>query len=285
MRLTIATALVMAAATQAAELKPATVAAFDGYVAAAEARMEAELRSGKFLRIADWPEGRREAGLARLRSGEVVVERMAAPGSGKADKVPDGLIHHWLGTVFIPGVTLEQTLAAVQDYDNHHSAYAPEVVASRLLRRKGDDFRIFLRLRKKKVVTVVLDTEYDVHYTHLDSARAYSRSYSRRIAEVADAGEPGEHQLPEGKDHGFLWRLYTYWRFREGAEGVYVECEAISLTRDVPTGLGWLIRPFIENVPRESLTFTLQATRNALLGKTTVSPDARNAARMKGDKK
>jgi hypothetical protein len=67
-----------------------------------------------------------------------------------------------------------------------------------------------------------------------------------------------------GKDHGFLWRLYSYWRFEERDNGVYVECQAISLTRNIPTGLGWLIEPIIRNLPRESLANTLTATKGAL---------------------
>jgi hypothetical protein len=62
-----------------------------------------------------------------------------------------------------------------------------------------------------------------------------------------------------------MWRLNSYWRFLEKDNGVYVQCEAISLTRDVPTGLNWLIGPFIESIPKESLEFTLQSTRNAVL--------------------
>lgn len=269
-RLALAAALALAGTSQAAELQPATIVAFDRYVRATEAQREAERRSGKFLRTANGPE------VARLRSGEVVVQQL---GAAAVIEVPEGLIHHWLGAVFIPGVTLQQTLAALQDFDNHHKVYAPEVVSSRLLQRKGDDFQIFLRLRKKKVVTVVLDTEYDVHFAEFDRASVYSRSYSRRIAEVEDAGGSRERHVPEGKGHGFLWRLYTYWRIRETAQGVDVECEAISLTRDVPTGLGWLVKPFVESVPRESLTFTLEATRRGLLG-TNVSTG--NLARRNG---
>lgn len=111
---------------------------------------------------------------------------------------------------------------------------------------------------------MVLNTNHDVRYFPLGPARLHSRSYSTRIAEVADAGKPGEHEMPVGQDHGFLWRLYSYWRFQERDGGVYVECQAISLTRNVPTGLGWLIEPIIRNLPRESLANTLTATRQAL---------------------
>ena len=154
----------------------------------------------------------------------------------------------------------------LQDYDHLPRYYHPEVLASRLLSRRGNDFHISIRLRKHKVVTVVLDTEYDVHYGQLDATHQYGFSRSTRIAEIANAGEPEEHALSEGHDHGFLWRLNTYWRFVQVPDGVFAQCEAISLTRDVPTGLGWMIGPFIQNIPRESLQFTLTATRDAVVG-------------------
>jgi len=245
----------------AADLQPETANAFDQYVRKAEMRMDERLQSAKFL----WAD--QEGGsLNELRSGRV----LAQPAATKAEApAPHGLIHDWIGAVFIPGVTLHEVLSAVQDYDRHKFAYGPEVVDSKLLRRTGDDFHIYLRLRKKKVVTVTLNTEHDVHYQQLDAVRCRSRSYSTRIAEVANAGQRDERELPVGHDHGFMWRLYSYWRFVERDGGVYVECEAISLTRDVPAALSWLISPIIRNLPRESLIATLASTRNFSLSRKT----------------
>ena len=149
---------------------------------------------------------------------------------------------------------------AIATQDN----YRPEVLASRLVSHSGNDFKVYLRLMKKKVITVILDTNYDVRYFPLDATRCHSRAYSTRIAEVENAGKPHEHVLPLGNDHGFLWRLDSYWRFQERDGGVYVECEAISLTRSIPAGLGWLIEPIIQSLPRESLANTLRETRTAI---------------------
>jgi hypothetical protein len=179
--------------------------------------------------------------------------------------VPSGLIHDWVGAVFIPGTTVKQTLALIQDYDNHKNIYKPEVIDSVLKSHQGNDFKIYLRLLKKKIITVVLDTDHDVHYLPVDRARWFCRSHTTRISEVEDAGSPKERVLPPDTGYGFLWRLYSYWRFRENDSGVYAECRAISLTRDVPVGLGWIIEPIIQNLPRESLINTLEATRRALL--------------------
>jgi hypothetical protein len=169
-----------------------------------------------------------------------------------------------VGVVFIPGANLTQTLGLLQGYDEHSRIYAARVLRSKLIQHNDDDFMVFLRLRETKIVTVVLDTEYGVHYVRLDSTRAYSRSYSTRVAEVDGAGQLGELEKPIGDDSGFLWRLNSYWRFWERDGGVYVQLEAISLTRDIPDGLGWLIRPFVTSLPSESLVFTLNRTREAL---------------------
>ena len=83
----------------------------------------------------------------------------------------------------------------------------------------------------------MLDSEYDVHYGSLDAAHLYSISRSTRIAEIANPGESDERALNAGAGHGFLWRLNTYWRFVQDADGVIVQCEAISLTRDIRMGL------------------------------------------------
>ena len=81
---------------------------------------------------------------------------------------------------------------------------------------------------------------------------------------MENAGKTDERKLPPGTGHGFLWKLDSYWRFEERDGGVYLECQAVSLTRDVPAGLGWLIDPIVRNLPRESLVNTLRATRTAL---------------------
>ncbi len=248
-----------------AELKAETVQGFDHYVQLSEQRIEDELRGFRpFLRIDGLPEPGRSEAYAGLRRGDIVIERF-----GRQDevtrKVPGGLVHHWIATVFVPRASITQALALAQDYDHHQEFYRPEVAKSKLLERSGDDFKVFLRLKRTKVVTVILNTEHDVHYTLLDATRAYSRSYSTRIAEVEHPDQAQEHERPLGRDRGFLWRLYSYWRFYQADGGVYIQCEAISLTRDVPAGLGWIVRPFIEKIPRESLGFTLGSTRNALL--------------------
>jgi len=249
----------MAQTAKPVQLKAQTVMAFEAFVREAEAGMEQTLKGASFL----WSDATAER--AKQVGGGLVVAQFWS-GKGPA-KVLDGLIHDWIGTAFVPGTTVGDTLALVQDYDNHKNIYQPEVIASKLVSRRENDFQIYLRLLKKKILTVVLDTDHDVQYRSLDRKRWTCRSYTTRIAEVENAGTPQESVLPPDTGFGFLWRLYSYWRFQERDGGVFVECRAISLTRDVPFGLGWVIEPIIQKLPKESLVNTLVATRTALQAK------------------
>ncbi|MGO8736696.1 MAG: hypothetical protein ACLQVM_28340 [Terriglobia bacterium] len=251
-----------------AELGPKTVQAFDRYVQLTEARINREVsQTETFLYVDELPQPRRSQVLASLKRGEVFMERLQTPdASGRTMEAPEAIIHHWLGAVFVPGANLQQTIALLQDYNRHQDIYKPEVVRSRLINHTGNDFQIYYRLRKKKVITVTLNTYHDVHYFPVDSTRWYSRSYSTKIAEVANADTPNEYEKPVGQDEGFLWRINSYWKLEEKDSGVSIECESISLTRDIPTGLGWLIKPFVTSIPRESLEMTMGSTRSALGG-------------------
>ena len=242
----------------AAELKKETIAAFDNYIRGTEARIAGQV-SGKrsFLWVDESPPR-----LEQVKKGQAIAQPWNSRGEVQ---VADGLIHDWIGAVFIPGASLSKVLTLVRDYDNHYKIYQPEVMASKILEHDQDHYRVYLRLLKKKIITAVLNTEHDINYYPLSATRCHSRSYSTRIAQVADAGRPGEHELPVGNDSGFLWRLYSYWRLEERDGGVYMECQAISLTRDIPTGLGWLIEPVIRELPKDSLVRTLEGTRRALV--------------------
>jgi len=233
--------------------------AFDDYLAGVEERVRREESSvASFVVEPDGSTAVREATVGR---GEVVVD----PGGSGTVEVPGGLIHHWRGSVFAPGASVGEVLSVVQDYDHLARYYSPEVMSSRRISRDGDDFRVAMRLREHRVVTVVMDTEYDVRYGRLDPEHQFSFSRSTRITEIADAGEPHERTVADAENHGYLWRLNAYWRFAQRGDGVVVQCEAVSLTRDVPAGLGWLVGPLIHGIPRESLQATLGATRDAVV--------------------
>ena len=238
-----------------ADLKPATVAAFDRYIQQTEQRLN---QRKTFLWADESPDRSR-----RVRNREVVVE---PTGAKPVIEITDGLIHDWVGAVFVPGVNLATTIEHVEDYD-HARTHHREVMESHIISRHGNDFLVYMRLMKKKVITVVLNSEHDVHYFPIDATHYRSQSRTVKIAEVDNPGKRDEKEMPPGTGHGFLWKLYTYWRFEERDGGTWIECQAISLTRDIPTGLGWLIEPIIRSLPRDSLENTLRETANALTGK------------------
>lgn len=247
----------MAQTVSVVQLTQQTLEAFLSYTREAEAGMESTFDgSAPFL----WSDENADRAhpvhkgdiLAQLWSGQSPV------------RVPNGLIHDWIGAAFIHGTSVEKVLARVQDYDNHKNIYKPEVMDSRLITHHGNHFTIYLRLLKKKIITVVLDTDHDVNYRQAGDDKWFCRSYTTRIAEVDDAGTAKEKVHPPDTGYGFLWRLYSYWKFNGTGDGVIVECRAISLSRDIPLGLGWVIEPIVKNLPRESLVNTLKATREAL---------------------
>ncbi len=261
-RVVLGLVLVAAIAANAAEMKRETSEAFDQYVHIAEAAMDRDLGAGIFVHPDAQPPARRSDAYTRLRSGELFIDR--AQGNEPIKAPAGGLIHDWVATEFISGATLEQTLAVVHDYDHLEKYYAPDVVRSKLISSNNEELTLYMRLRRHKVITVVLDTSYVVRYFRPDATHLYSRSHSIRINEVENAGKRDERDLLNGDGHGFLWRMDSYWHFLQADGGVYVECRVISLSRDIPAGLNWLIGPFIESVPRESLRFTMEATRKAV---------------------
>jgi hypothetical protein len=242
-----------------------TLRGFQSYVLQIEAVSKRSLSSGNFLWVDDLPQKERGEAYAKLRRGEVAIRRVTAADGAPNNDIPGGMIHDWEGIVFIPGANLDEVLKLLQDYDHHATYYAPDVQRAKIESHDGDHFVVFLRFRRQKIVTVVLNTQHDVKYFRDSPARAHSRSSAIRIAEVENPGTPKEKEKPQGEDSGFLWRMETWWRMEQKDGGVYVQNEVVSLTRDIPTGLAWLFEPFITSIPKESLQFTLGATRKAAL--------------------
>jgi hypothetical protein len=232
---------------------PEALRDFAAYIRLAESRMDSVTRDPDGFLWADTTERR-----GRLRQAAVVCE----PRNGRgAVKVRRGLVHNWVGAAFIPGSTVARVLALVQDYDHHGQTYRPDVISSRTLARDGNDFKVRLRVLQRKIVTVALDTDYDIHYRPLSGRDWESRSYSTRIIEIANPGTARERERGPRDDHGYLWRLNSYWLFRERDGGVYVECEVVSLSRAVPPALAWLIDPIVRGLPKDALDHALRTTR------------------------
>jgi hypothetical protein len=248
-------------AANAADLTPQTQRAFDRYIQLTEARLERSVNGQNFLYSNPGPEQK-----AKLRKGDVLTMPEKTLDNGKEVDVPGGLVQDWLGLLFIPGTAIPQVRVVLQDYAAYKQIYQPEVIESKMLDHKGNDYDIFLRLYKKQFVTIVLNGNYRVHYGDVDLRRMYVNSRSTRIAEVKDPDRPNSEELPVGHDDGFLWALNSYWRFEEADGGVYAQLQAVSLSRDLPFGLMWL-KGFLQKFPRESMEATLKGTKKAMVAK------------------
>ncbi len=209
-------------------------------------------------------------------TGDIVIRAMtSAEAGGQPRQLSDALVHHWRGAIFVPGISLHDLLQELKA----RVPPSPDVQRAAILERRPDSLRVFLRLRRTKIVTVVYDTEHEVTFRQLAPTRATSVSVATKIAEVEDPGTPREHVRPPGDDHGFLWRLNAYWRYEEVQGGVIAECESISLSRSVPFVLRTIASPLIEGTARDSLEQTLVALRDAMARAGARTRRARSLAR------
>lgn len=241
--------LSVAEAQFSTKLDPETVAAFDQYVNSAEPGL-----ARPTFRVDGSSEARKQ-----VLKGQVAIESLLGT---RGKSVPGGLLHDWVGTVFIPNRTPSEVIEQLRDYE-HHSSLFPEVVRGRILSANGNNLKVYLRIRKKNVLTVNLNTEYDVQLKQMGEDRMLW-SHSTKVTEIDNADGPNERELPLGQDHGFLWRINAYWLARAVDGGSLVECRSVSLSRDVPFGLGTIVRPFIKDLPRQSLDTLLTALKQKL---------------------
>ncbi|MGA8438261.1 MAG: hypothetical protein WB714_08535 [Candidatus Sulfotelmatobacter sp.] len=245
-----------AARTEAAELKQKTLQAWEAYVQTANLAMEerAAGRSSPFLWVDESPDL-----LRRVRSGELVVSNRDHP------EVPAGLIQHWVGAMFLPRVTLDEVNAVFNDYDHYPDFYRPRIGKVKVLTQKDDYQKItMLVVQRACGVTAAVEAENEVHIIKLDARRIYSLSNATRVQEIVDYGQPEERLPSENQGPGYVWRTVSMNRLEQRDGGVYIEMEMISLSRGIPIGIGWLIKPLVEHMPRTVMLETLKDTRNAV---------------------
>jgi hypothetical protein len=245
---------------KSAELGPETLKAWDAYVKAQNTRI-AEYSNGMPFLWSDQSPDR----LRRLHNGEAVV----APFGENPHRVARGLIHHWIGAVFLPGTRLDTVLSVVRDYGRYKDFYAPNVIESALLRQTATEDTFSLRMLNKAVVAkFALDAEFQDTYTRIDENKFCSTSYSTRVREVENFGLANEHEAPANTGRGLIWRLYSTSRFEQRDGGVYVELEAVALSRDVPGTVRWLVEPIVRRTSRSSMVVSLEKTEGAVLATT-----------------
>jgi hypothetical protein len=254
----------------AAEPTPAAQAGFDAYAQRVEARLAQERgqqagQTGTILAPVDW---------RRAQAGEVVVEELTPRGNHGKDEaeLPGALIHDWRGTAFVPGATAQDFERVMRDFADYPKTFAPQVEAVRVLAGDADEHAgedadratVTMRVKQQHVITVVLDTTYAITYARADANRGTNwGTIDSRSAGVEEIGGDGR-ALSAADAHGFLWRMNTYWSYEQRDGGLYIQIESVSLTRSIPTGLGWAVGPFVASVPKESIEFTVRAVMKAM---------------------
>jgi len=244
--------------SHAAELRQETLTAWNECVRNVDVHMQARLHDGgTFLWTDEKPDRR-----WRLARGEILVSQVEKNGT---HGVPNGLIHDWIGAVFIPKATLETVLSVVHDYDRYKVFYKPVVADSKLLARSPAEQRFsMLWVHRVLFVTAALQGQYKARDFEVDRTRWYNISDTTQVQEIKEYGQTGERWLRPDQGSGFVWRLHSIARYEQRDGGVYVELEAMALTRDIPASLNWLLNPVISRLSRNSLETSLRQTREAV---------------------
>jgi hypothetical protein len=249
--------LLLPGVVHAARLDPSTTKAWDEYVEATNLRLQQRLNPGNsFLWVDEAPDR-----LRRVRASEIVV----SPVGQTPAKVPSGLIHDWIGAVFIPHATLNDVLKVARDYERYKVLYRPTVIDSKVVATgEAKDRFSMLLLTKSAFLKTAMDADYEASYVHVDNQRVYSVSRTTRIQEIEDYGTPGQRMLSEGEGIGLIWRIESITRYVERDGGVYIEFEVMGLSRDIPSSLRWLVDPLVRRASRRSLWTSLRQIRSAV---------------------
>jgi putative flippase GtrA len=275
--------LLMSVSSTAAELHPESLESWKIYVEKTEGRIAAELSSGKGFLALDFQESQDAARERQsLLSGQIPVRQLETQNDqGRSISVPDARIHHWRGSIFIPGATLDRVYSRLQD-PKEEDTRQEDVLASRILERAPGQHKMYLKLQRSNIVTVIYNTEHLVRYQKNGEDRASSSSIATKIAEIERLGAGNEREKPIGHDRGFLWRMNSYWRYQQINGGVIVECESITLSRSIPFIFEPVARPIIKHIARESMQRTLQSMRTRLETKSRKERSTSEASMVSG---
>jgi hypothetical protein len=241
------------------DLPRKTEAAWTQYADATRKRIDREMADASRFLALDFGASAPADRAAALVGEMPVAETRTVKSDGGALDMPDAWVHHWRGAVLIPRVTLDQVFARLQT--SVPGSGQGDVIASRILARNDASMRVFIKVQRQVRVivslTFVYNTEHDVRFVRRDALHGSSVSIATRIAEVADAGTPSEHEYAPGNDNGFLWRWNSYWRYEQVPAGVIAECESITLSRTAPWGTGMIARSFEKSEAPASMTRAL----------------------------
>ncbi len=237
-------------------LSPDTTADYEAYLAKVKPSL---LQSAHDKQTLPWLSSF-SGDLEKIRKGEVPIHSLT-PKYGQ--EVRDGIVHDWIGGIFIPGANMQQVMAIIQDFNRQKDWY-PEVIDSKLISREGDVIRSRWLLLRKSWIEIVFNTELESKYAELSPGQWLVDSSTTSVREIEEYGTKKAKEFAAGQGYGLMWRFNSYWNFQQRPEGVYGSLRVISLSRQVPTGLGWIVNPFIRTVPMQSVENTLLNTRKAV---------------------
>jgi len=225
----IVTAVLVSVTVRAAELKPETAAAFDRYIKITEEEMSKHQGFGDFL----WLDHRDPKEKSLVWLGQPAFAPITTLDHGQEIEVPDGVIQHWLGVIYVDEATLERARDVILNFDGYKDFFKQQIVDSKLIKRDGDQFDVLLRLYKKQISAVVLNVRATAKYTLVDPTRVIVAFHSTHIGEAAHPKDPRSYdeERSHGDVSGYLWRLNFYWRIERYDNGVYAELQVITLGR------------------------------------------------------
>jgi len=228
-----------------ADPAPAAVSAFNAYVNTVESRLaEQHHAQTTFLT----PLASASETETRLRRGDLIIDKLSP---STPPVMPGAMLHHWRGTAFVAGATAADFLRVTRNFSAYPKFFAPQILQAKVIAQQGDRLQASMRVRQHHIITVVYDIASDIAYGRLDLQHQFSIAHSTKISEIDAPGAAKEHALSSNEEHGYLWRLNTYWSFEQRDGGLYMQIESVSLSRSIPTALAWVIGPFVESVPRE----------------------------------
>lgn len=254
--------LLAAKSLAAAELRQETLHAWDEYIQALNVDRENRITgNGPFLSVDASPDLQQ-----RLQRNEVIVTRH------DPRKVPQGMIHDWVGAMFIPNISLNQAMSVLTNYQRYGEVYNQLLKGCSVLERNGDNIELsVVAVQKAMSVTAAVATDNQIHIVRLDPKRVYITSNAIRVQEIANYGQSSEHPFPEDRRPGYVWRAVVNERLEERDGGVYVELETIALSRGIPIEFRWLIKPLTDELPRKMMIEMLNDTRAALTNGETIA--------------
>ena len=269
LKLAAITALLLGSQSDAATMTQGTLRAWDRQVQQTKAALlQASIDPANFLSI-----DRQSSELETVEDQQGGVSIHSPRGSGTP--VPCGLVHHWIGAVFIPNANVAELLTAVEDYNNYSTFYKPAVAESKLLSNSGDQFTYQLKFVEKGFgVKAGLNGRFRSTYRALTPEMGYSITESTELTELADPQTPDEHPLSFSESHGYVERIFSIMRYRQVSDGIYVQVEALTLSRGVPAAVRWMVGPLIEHFSHRTMAETLERVK-ASVQTSTVQEAAR----------